>query len=207
MNFLVVDITSSPLYSWSGPNSVYPFPQVWIALHLLFADFAAFPRPDPRVSIYISNTELSKAIPSKIFSGLAGQAPGKVELKYVVNSECLGLESFNRICGCFLINKILCSTISLPSQHRKGLLTRNLFRSKSSKVIQLTLVRLTRSMPKDEPLRHLRPFFAVGKAEVVIFVNRLHEIEQLRWWLHDRERLLSGVVNENGDSPYIMELI
>lgn len=180
MNFFVVPITDSPLYSWSGPNSVYPFLQVWIAPHLLFRDFATFPRPDPRVNINIGDTELPRAISSKIISEFAGQVPGKVELKYVINPERLGLESLNRVCRCHLISDILCSTLYVPIQYRGGPLTRYLFRSKSSKVVQLALVWLARSMPEDKPLHHLRLFLGVGKAELMIFVHRLHKIEQFR---------------------------
>lgn len=179
MNLLVVNITSSPLYSWSGFNPAYPFLQVWVTLHLLFWNSATFPPPDPGICINISNTKLAKTISSKVFTRLADQASRNMELKYFVNAECLGLESLDGICRYQVINQMFQGLLYAvcASIYWRGLPTRYLFRSKSSKVVQLALVRLTWSMPEDKPLHHLGLFLGIGEAEVMVFIHHVDKIE------------------------------
>lgn len=55
-------------------------------------------------------------------------------------------------------------------------------------------------MPEEEPLQSLVALELVREAEFILLVGELEEIEELSTGLHDGERRVLGVINEDGDT-------
>lgn len=80
------------------------------------------------------------------------------------------------------------------------LLTGDLFLGEFAEVIDLSLVRSARAVPEEEPLQGFVALELVGEAKDVLLVGELEKVEQLCTSLHDGERRVLSVVDNDGDA-------
>lgn len=68
-------------------------------------------------------------------------------------------------------------------------------------VAQITLVRRAPAVPEKYPLLHLALLQRVCEAELVVLVEMVREVQQLRGGLEHGEGRAARVVDDNGDTP------